>query len=270
MRHDRKMLNVRPAPDAVELKPRRKCVQRLFLLLHRPSHDRVYEGWLKMSLRSLFGLLALGMFALSMVGVAFIFARGFPGWAISLAVWCGLLTLVFAWLCDNTSPSLKTKPTVIELTQDETADEKWRPGFMDYQAQQEYQTFKKVCGHPPPPGVKREWDEIRRYDETKQSCFIATAAFGDPMSRELKILRRLREEVLLKNKVGSGLVSTYYKLSPPIAKFIRDKCMLRRFTRTILKPVLRVSKLIVGSAEGCLFDEEGLDSGTRTPNLACR
>ncbi len=75
-------------------------------------------------------------------------------------------------------------------------------------------------------------------------CFIATAAFGTPMASEVRVLSKFRDEYLLTNPVGRIFVKVYYKTSPPIADFIRNKPLLRRIVRGGLKPLIWVSKML--------------------------
>lgn len=70
-------------------------------------------------------------------------------------------------------------------------------------------------------------------------CFIATAAFGTPMADEVEILRVWRDQRLAYSLFGRVFVSVYYKLSPPIAKFISTRPMARTLTRALLHPLLR-------------------------------
>jgi len=74
-------------------------------------------------------------------------------------------------------------------------------------------------------------------------CFIATAAFGTPMAEEVRDLRKFRDEELLTNALGRGFVKFYYKTSPPIADFIRNKPALRAMVRVGLKPLVWFSRL---------------------------
>lgn len=69
-------------------------------------------------------------------------------------------------------------------------------------------------------------------------CFIATAAYGTPFAKEINVLRKFRDQKLLKTKIGSAFVKFYYRHSPPIASFIKDKPVLRAFVRGILKPIV--------------------------------
>ena len=74
-------------------------------------------------------------------------------------------------------------------------------------------------------------------------CFIATAVYGTPMAEEVKSLSKFRDEVLLKTTMGRDLVELYYKTSPPIADFIRNRPGLKAMVREGLKPLIWFSKL---------------------------
>jgi hypothetical protein len=69
-------------------------------------------------------------------------------------------------------------------------------------------------------------------------CFIATAAYGTPMAPEVNALRAYRDQVLVRSWAGRALVASYYRLAPPVAKFIEDKPWLRALVRAALKPVI--------------------------------
>ncbi|MBI3991150.1 MAG: IPT/TIG domain-containing protein, partial [Candidatus Omnitrophica bacterium] len=71
-------------------------------------------------------------------------------------------------------------------------------------------------------------------------CFIATAAYGSPYSREVLALCDFRDNVLLTNRFGSQLVSFYYKFSPPIACFVEKHPFVRLALRVVLTPVVNI------------------------------
>jgi hypothetical protein len=51
-------------------------------------------------------------------------------------------------------------------------------------------------------------------------------------------LRKFRDRCLLTNKWGREFVKFYYRHSPPIADYIRDKEALKLLVRCALKPVV--------------------------------
>jgi len=82
-------------------------------------------------------------------------------------------------------------------------------------------------------GVEVRFDEIGFWPVTGY-CFIATAAYGTATASQLKILRDFRDQILLKNPLGSLFVETYYKVSPPVAAFIAQNDFLRAVVRDVL------------------------------------
>ena len=80
------------------------------------------------------------------------------------------------------------------------------------------------------------------------SCFIATAAYGTPMAKEIEILREFRDKYLMTNPVGKGLVEFYYRVSPPIAEFITKHPSLKPIVRGGLLPVVAMSTVAVNTA----------------------
>jgi uncharacterized repeat protein (TIGR01451 family) len=69
-------------------------------------------------------------------------------------------------------------------------------------------------------------------------CFIATAAFGSPLAKEVQILRHFRDQFLLPYQAGQLLVRGYYFSSPPLAAFIEQYPVLKEIVRVALWPVV--------------------------------
>jgi hypothetical protein len=78
-------------------------------------------------------------------------------------------------------------------------------------------------------------------------CFIATAAYGSPMAKEIRILRDFRDEYLLTNPAGHALVDLYYRVSPPIARFITEHPGLKPIVRAGLLPAIAMSSIAVNT-----------------------
>ena len=70
------------------------------------------------------------------------------------------------------------------------------------------------------------------------TCFIATAAYGSPLAREVTLLRQFRDEYLLPSYPGQLLVRAYYFSSPPLAAFISQHSGFKAVTRAALSPVV--------------------------------
>lgn len=69
-------------------------------------------------------------------------------------------------------------------------------------------------------------------------CFIATAVYGTEMAPEVATLKSFRDNRLMKNTAGRAFVRWYYRHSPPVADFIRNKSILKAAVRAGLKPLI--------------------------------
>jgi hypothetical protein len=83
-------------------------------------------------------------------------------------------------------------------------------------------------------------EEDQKEWEKRSSCFIATAVYGDVMAPEVVLLRNFRDEVLKKHWLGEKFVGFYYKVSPPIAEWLKTKPTLAKFVRVPLDYFVRL------------------------------
>ncbi len=76
-------------------------------------------------------------------------------------------------------------------------------------------------------------------------CFVASAAFADqPNAPELILLRRYRDQVLRPSAAGKNLIWMYYKVSPPVARWISRspaKTIMARWLVTKVASLLKKS-----------------------------
>ncbi|RMG57914.1 MAG: hypothetical protein D6713_08710, partial [Deltaproteobacteria bacterium] len=93
-----------------------------------------------------------------------------------------------------------------------------------------------------PPGDRTAtatWKRVYPFKDTLiiEGCFIATAAYGSYAAPAVRMLREFRDRVLLKTVPGRILVSFYYAVSPPLARFVRHHPVWRGAVRVFLLPV---------------------------------
>ena len=91
------------------------------------------------------------------------------------------------------------------------------------------------------------WDSYRaeNADVDGGFCFIATAAYGSTQEPHVVVLRQFRDTVLMQSEGGRAFVKTYYRLSPPLAYFIKQHPTARAIARTGLWPVYGFAWLLM-------------------------
>ena len=87
--------------------------------------------------------------------------------------------------------------------------------------------------------------EIRKKQSQSSDCFIATAAYGTMHESKIDVLRCLRDTKLISSSILTHFVRFYYRNSPPVAKYILNKPMLKALVRISLNPVIAVVRFIV-------------------------
>ena len=74
------------------------------------------------------------------------------------------------------------------------------------------------------------------------SCFVATAAYADPSHPDVRDLRRLRDEHLVRWRAGRAFVRVYWVIGPRLANHVRDRPRRAAFSRALLTPIVRVTR----------------------------
>jgi len=81
------------------------------------------------------------------------------------------------------------------------------------------------------------------------SCFIVTATMGDFNHPDVTLLRKFRDEWILKRASGKTFVAWYYRNGPGIANVIRGSKMLRMLSYAlIVLPAARIAKILIRKA----------------------
>ncbi len=77
------------------------------------------------------------------------------------------------------------------------------------------------------------------------SCFVATAAYSDPMHPDVCDLRRLRDEHLVNYAAGRAFIAFYWKVGPIMARPVRARPALAAASRAVLAPLVRMTRRYV-------------------------
>jgi photosystem II stability/assembly factor-like uncharacterized protein/long-subunit fatty acid transport protein len=104
--------------------------------------------------------------------------------------------------------------------------------------------FSMESGYPEPslsPGSSDTSSSVKY-------CFIATAAYGSPLAKQVKILRQFRDSYLLPHAIGQKLVALYYRTGKPIAMYIESHPWLKPPIRALLYPVVGLAWLAVSTS----------------------
>lgn len=73
-------------------------------------------------------------------------------------------------------------------------------------------------------------------------CFIATAATGSYDHPDVVTLRIFRDDILAQSQVGRFFIAAYYRISPPVARWIaEDQFRKNAALRLVVKPLSRVA-----------------------------
>ena len=88
--------------------------------------------------------------------------------------------------------------------------------------------------------------QLQQAERAQGRCFIATAVYGE--STETAILRRFRDEVLLRRAPGRRFVAVYYRIAPPFASVLERSSVLAFVVRLALKPLVFVAALVTNQS----------------------
>jgi len=89
-----------------------------------------------------------------------------------------------------------------------------------------------------------------KQENDKEKCFIATATLGDQNHRYIQELRKFRDTVLRKSRIGNLFLASYYIISPMMANYISVNTFLRFLSlKFIVLPSVTVARYIMNHTE---------------------
>ena len=95
---------------------------------------------------------------------------------------------------------------------------------------------------------KEESVDVDENVEEGGGCLIATAAFGSEMSKQVQMLREIRDNHILKTNSGAlflaGFNQFYYSFSPIIADWERQSPIFKEIVKASLTPLLSTLTLL--------------------------
>jgi hypothetical protein len=86
--------------------------------------------------------------------------------------------------------------------------------------------------------IKTGAGNLRIESKTGATCFVATAAYGDPDHEDVVFLRQYRNNTLKKTVLGRAFIATYWKVGPVLAKPVKANAGLQRIIRRLLGSVV--------------------------------
>ncbi|NLW04154.1 MAG: hypothetical protein GX029_02855 [Pseudomonadaceae bacterium] len=87
---------------------------------------------------------------------------------------------------------------------------------------------------------------INRLPPKGSGCFIATAAAGSYEHPKVIILRNFRDDILNNYFFGRLFIKTYYKCSPPVARWIEDSKNRKKITLLlVVNPLSHLAKRLL-------------------------
>ena len=75
---------------------------------------------------------------------------------------------------------------------------------------------------------------MRIESKSGATCFVATAAYGDPNHSDVIYLRWYRDNVLCKSLAGKVFIDMYWKIGPKLAKIVSPYPVAQKATRTLI------------------------------------
>lgn len=101
----------------------------------------------------------------------------------------------------------------------------------------------RLTRHAVTTDVKTGAGNMRIESKSGATCFVASAAYGEPNHPDVILLRRFRDEILRNSSTGRRFIAWYWQTGPKLARMIIWSPTLRRATRSVLKPIIGIVRV---------------------------
>jgi hypothetical protein len=100
----------------------------------------------------------------------------------------------------------------------------------------------RLTRHSVSTDVKTGAGRMQVSSKTGPTCFVATAAYGNPDHPEVVVLRRFRDDVLQHNVYGRAFIRAYWIVGPVVARVVMPFPVLRAGARLVIRPVVQIAR----------------------------
>lgn len=90
--------------------------------------------------------------------------------------------------------------------------------------------------------IKTGAGNMRIESKSGTTCFVATAAYGDPDHQDVVFLRKFRDEILTSHVVGRIFIAAYWKIGPFLAIPVMRIPALQVLSRKLIAAIVSLLK----------------------------
>lgn len=108
----------------------------------------------------------------------------------------------------------------------------------------------KLTSHKIVTDVNTGAGHMRIESKSGATCFVASAAYGDPNHADVVFLRNFRDRVLSRVLVGRAFISIYWRIGPGIACYVETMPSLRRLAKATIALSVRMLRICTRTTLG--------------------
>jgi hypothetical protein len=95
-----------------------------------------------------------------------------------------------------------------------------------------------------PESTAEEDEQDDRQQSVDRTCFVATAAYRDPLHPDVVFLRSVRDTVLVHYLLGRIFIAAYWKIGPILARPVSRSLLLAKFAVFILRGMVSIIRSV--------------------------